>query len=106
MSESATESSTSNAAGGPQRPLDFSTYLMSLGTSALVQMGEAPDPESNECQCCDLVGARQTIDLMALLEEKTAGNLNHKEESLLRSLLRDLRTRWVAAAKRERNQRQ
>ena len=88
------------------RPLDFSTYLMSLGTSALVQMGEAPDPVSNRCQGCDLEGARQTIDLLAVLEHKTAGNLEHQEEALLRSLLRDLRTRWVAAAKRARNQRQ
>jgi hypothetical protein len=88
--------------GGAPRPLDFSTYLMSLGTSALVQMGEAPDPSSGAAMPCDLQGARQTIDLLALLEVKTEGNRTAKEDALLRGLLRDLRVRWVRAAKRNR----
>lgn len=84
------------------RPLDFATYLMSLGTSALVQMGEAPDPDSGDAMPCDLGSARQTIDLLALLEHKTEGNRTPKEDALLRGLLQDLRVRWVRAAKRNR----
>ena len=87
---------------GATRPLDFSTYLMSLGTSALVQMGEAPDPTSGDAVPCDLASARQTIDLLALLEAKTQGNRSAKEDALLRGLLRDLRVRWVRAAQRNR----
>lgn len=93
---------TPEADGSATRPLDFSTYLMSLGTSALVQMGEAPDPTSGAAMPCDLQGARQTIDLLALLEAKTEGNRSAKEDALLRGLLRDLRVRWVRAAKRNR----
>lgn len=84
------------AADGPDRPLDFSTFLLSLGTSAMVQMGEAPIPGEfgNEL---DLRGARQTIDILGMLEEKTHGNLTAGEASLLRNLLRDLRLRFLRA---------
>ncbi|MCP4868862.1 MAG: DUF1844 domain-containing protein [Proteobacteria bacterium] len=83
------------------RPLDFSTFLLSLGTSALVQLGEAPDPTQGGDPCPDLAGARQTIDLLALLEHKTRGNLDDKELKLLNNLLTDLRTRFVHATKKE-----
>ncbi len=83
------------------RPLDFSTFLVSLGTSALVQLGEAPDPTQGGQPCPDLAGARQTIDLLGLLEAKTVGNLDDGEAKLLKNLLADLRTRFVHASKRE-----
>lgn len=83
-----------------ERPLDFSTYLMSLAASALVQLGEAPDPETGEQPERDLGAARQTIDVLALLQDKTSGNLDEAEERLLRNLVRDLRFRFVQAAKR------
>jgi hypothetical protein len=79
-----------------QRPLDFSTFLLSLGTSALVQLGEAPDPTTGLSHPADLAGARQTIDLLGLLEDKTRGNLSESEDNLLRNLLRDLRVHYVA----------
>ena len=81
---------------GAQRPLDFSTFLLSLGTSALVQLGEAPDPTTGLPHQTDLAGARQTIDLLGLLESKTRGNLTESEDNLLRNLLRDLRVHYVA----------
>jgi hypothetical protein len=84
------------------RPLDFSTFLVSLGTSALVQLGEAPDPTQGGTTCPDLEGAQQTIDLLGLLETKTAGNLNPAEGRLLQNLLTDLRQRYVHATKRTR----
>lgn len=77
------------------RPLEFSTFLISLGTSALVQMGEAPDPTSGGTMTADLTAARQTIDILGLLEEKTRGNLTDAEDGLLKNLLRDLRFRAV-----------
>lgn len=79
------------------RPLDFSTFLLSLGTSALVQMGEAPVPGMGKVET-DLPGARQTIDILGMLEEKTDGNLSDAEANLLRNLLRDLRLRYVQAS--------
>jgi hypothetical protein len=89
--------STSPSPDG-HRPLDFGTYLMSLGASALVQLGEAPDPMGTTS--VDLAGAHQTIDLLAILETKTAGNLEKTEHRLLKHLLRDLRLRYVAAVRR------
>lgn len=83
--------------GGDTCPLDFSTFLVSLGTSALVQLGEAPDPTRGGKPCTDLEGARQTIDLLGLLEDKTQGNLKPGEAQLLKSLLADLRIRYVHA---------
>ena len=77
------------------RPLDFSTYLISLGASALVQLGEAPDPAGGTSR--DVAGARQTIDLLGILEAKTAGNLEPSEARLLKHLLNDLRLRFSAS---------
>jgi len=84
--------------GAGNRPLDFSTFVLSLGTSALVQLGEAPAPGGQEFER-DLEGARQTIDILAMLDNKTRGNLSEQEASLLRNLLTDLRLRVVRAGK-------
>ena len=80
------------------RPLDFSTFVLSLGTSALVQMGEAPVPDGEHHEK-DLNGARQTIDILSMLESKTQGNLTPAEANLLRNLIRDLRLRYVRSGK-------
>ncbi|MCO4769667.1 MAG: DUF1844 domain-containing protein [Deltaproteobacteria bacterium] len=89
--------SASDSATG-HRPLDFQTFVLSLGTSALVQLGEAPVPGQTSFEK-DVEGARQTIDILAMLETKTAGNLTEQESSLLRNLLTDLRLRFVRAGK-------
>lgn len=94
MSEQPTNEGPEPTAGGA-RPLDFSTFLLSLGTSALVQLGEAPDPSTGNVHPADPLAARQTIDLLGLLEEKTSGNLSEAESNLLRNLLRDLRLHYV-----------
>ena len=83
---------------GDSARLNFTTFLLSLGTSALVQMGDVPDPTGQEET--DLAGARQTIDLLDLLHEKTRGNLDEDEERLLKRLRTDLKLRFVEAAKR------
>lgn len=73
-------------------PIDFNILVLSLSTSALMQMGEATDQEPVPP---DLVLARQTIDLLAVLEDKTRGNLTGEEERLLQQVLTDLRVRFV-----------
>jgi hypothetical protein len=78
--------------------LDFSTFLLSLASSAMVHLGDLPHPEGGAAQR-NLPQAKQTIDLMALLEEKTKGNLTPDEAHFLGSALRDLRLRYVEASR-------
>ena len=83
----------------PKRPrLDFNALVLSLGSSALIHLGEAPDPVSGKTQEPDLPLAQQSIDLLVLLQEKTRGNLSEDEAHFLDTLLYDLRVRYVAAA--------
>src|SRR5438067_7973286 len=87
----------------PKQPnLDFNAFVLSLGSSALIHLGEAPDPVSGKTQEPDLLLAQESIDLLALLQEKTRGNLSEDEARFLDTLLYDLRVRYVAAAGRPR----
>jgi hypothetical protein len=83
--------------------IDFMTLVVSLSQTALVHLGEAIDPESGgggEGQrSLDLPMARQTIDLLGVLQEKTKGNLTGDEERLLDQVLYDLRLRFVEVAR-------
>jgi Domain of unknown function (DUF1844) len=86
-----------------QQPvLDFTALVLSLGSSALINLGEAPDPVTGETQEPDFALAQQSIDLLALLQEKTRGNLTDDERRFLDTMLYDLRTRYVAASARPR----
>ena len=78
--------------------IDFSTFILSLSHSVLVHMGDAPDPTSGKPDA-NLPMARQTIDLLVLLEEKTKGNLSGEEERVLTQTLYDLRMRFVEVSK-------
>jgi hypothetical protein len=78
--------------------VNFSSFLVSLASSAMVHLGETPDPTGGNSGL-DLVLARNTIDVLGLLKEKTKGNLDPEESKLLDALLYDLRTRFVAKAK-------
>ncbi len=75
--------------------IDFSTFILSLSTSALYHLGLAEDPATGEKGETDLPLASQVIDTLSLLQEKTRGNLDPEEERLLTSLLYDLRMRYV-----------
>jgi hypothetical protein len=79
----------------PPREIDFTTFCISLASSAFVHLGEVPHPESQKVEP-DLLLAKQTIDLLGLLQAKTRGNLTAEEEKLLEHLLADLRLRYVA----------
>jgi hypothetical protein len=78
--------------------IDFSTFVLSLSHSALMHLGEAPHPETGQVEK-NLILARQTIDLIAMLEEKTKGNLAGDEERLIGQILFDLRMRYVELSK-------
>ncbi|MES1210095.1 MAG: DUF1844 domain-containing protein [Pseudomonadota bacterium] len=84
------------AAGFP--PVDFHTFILSLGSSALLHLGELEHPEAGDARQ-DLSLAKHTIDILAMLDEKTKGNLSPAEEKLMESLLFDLRLRYVEATK-------
>ena len=84
------------AAGLPA--VDFHTFVLSLGSSALLHLGELEHPDVGAPQK-DLPLAKHTIDILVMLEEKTRGNLTPAEEKLIGSLLYDLRLRYVEAQK-------
>lgn len=75
--------------------IDFATFVLSLSTTALYQMGLLPDPTSGQRQAPDRALARQTIDTIEMLREKTRGNLDDEERKLLDSLLYELRVKFV-----------
>ncbi len=87
-----------NTVEAPQAlaPLDFCTYILSLASSAMVTMGKVPAPGESESHA-DLIAAKQIIDILGILEEKTKNNLSTAEEKLLSSVLYDLRIQFVDA---------
>jgi len=85
------------APAGRQSPLSFSAFLTSLGYQTLMHLGEVPHPETQE-RHLDLDAARETIDLLIMLESKTKGNLTQEEEKLLKGLLQELQMKFVAKA--------
>jgi hypothetical protein len=78
--------------------VNFSSFLLSLSSSTLLHLGEIADPQSGENKK-DLALAKQTIDIITLLKDKTKGNLSEEEKNLLEHLLYDLRMRFVRASK-------
>lgn len=75
-------------------PLTFEHFLLSLSTAALFHLGEIPHPETKEKKV-DLVQAKQSIDILGLIHEKTKGNLSDSEQTLLDRMLAELRMRFV-----------
>ena len=74
--------------------LTFSAFVLGLASSALIHLGVHQNPETGSITI-DLTLARQSIDVLALLREKTRGNLSADEEQLFSSVLSDLRLRFV-----------
>jgi hypothetical protein len=77
--------------------VSFSGFVISLTTTAAVHFGDYPDPVTGETNPPNLEAASQMIDILAMLELKTRGNLSAQERSLLEQVLYDLRMRFVAA---------
>jgi hypothetical protein len=94
----ASEPTGSTGSGLPR--VDFSTFVLSLGTSAYYHLGIVAHPESGQkVSEPELALARNTIDTLELLEVKTRGNLDAHERELLESLLYELRMHFVEAGK-------
>ena len=74
--------------------INFSTFIFSLSSSALLHFGEIPDPSSGTKEK-NLPMAKHTIDILGMLEEKTRGNLTLDEEQLFKNILYDLRMLYV-----------
>ncbi len=109
-----TPSSATDEAGKGQRVADaatqsqqehlpeisFSTFVISLSTQALMQLGEIKNPLSEKLET-DIAGAKQMIDILGMLQEKTRGNLATDEQSLIEDILFDLRMKYVEAVKKK-----
>ena len=76
--------------------LSFITFVLSLASSAAIHFGDLPDP-SGQLSEPNLEGAAQMIAILALLEEKTRGNLTAEERQVLEQVLYELRLRFVEA---------
>jgi hypothetical protein len=81
----------------PQQ-VDFATLVLSFATSALIQMGAAPDPATGKV-AKDLGLAKQNIDILEILQKKTKGNLSRDEQALLEGVLTEVRLRFVEACR-------
>ncbi len=80
----------------PLPKIDFSSFILSLYSSGLVQLGKVEDPSTGKTSK-NLDLAKHTIDMIAMLEEKTRGNLNEEEQNLLKALLSEIRIAYVEA---------
>ncbi len=81
--------------------ISFIGFVISLASTAAVHFGDAENPVSGAMEKPDLRAAKQMIDILALLEEKTRGNLTAEERSVLEQVLYELRMRFVQAAAAE-----
>ena len=98
-----TSDTPSPSSGGQDQPgISFAGFILSLATTAAVHFGDIADPNTGERQNPDLIAAQQMIELIALLQEKTKGNLTTDESKLVDDLLYELRMRFVQAQQGER----
>jgi hypothetical protein len=81
--------------------LSFSSFVLSLASTAAIHFGDLPDPVSGEPAEVNLEGAAQMIEILALLDQKTRGNLTADERQLLEQVLYELRMRFVEASSQE-----
>ncbi|HEX9264214.1 MAG TPA: DUF1844 domain-containing protein [Candidatus Binatia bacterium] len=79
--------------------INFSTFVISLSTQALMHLGEIANPISEKVEI-DVPVAKQMIDILAMLKDKSRGNLNASEDRLMEDILFDLRMKYVEAVKK------
>ena len=80
-------------------PVNFSSFIMSLATQALMQLGAIKPPEGVDL-AVDAAAARQTIDIISMLRDKTNGNLGSEEQHLMDEIVNSLRIQFVQKAKK------
>jgi hypothetical protein len=81
----------------PEPGITFSNFILSLATTAAVHFGDLADPNTGSKATPNLEAAAQMIELIAMLQEKTKGNLDEPESRLVDDLLYELRVRYVQA---------
>lgn len=79
-------------------PIDFTTFILSLASATMIDLGEMEGPDG--LRHPNLPMARHHVDILAMLQEKTRGNLSGEEERLLHQLLYDLRMRFIHLAEK------
>jgi hypothetical protein len=94
---SSAAASTESAHVAPVPPVTFSSFVISLGSSSLMLMGEQLDPQQSPMPV-NLPQAKEIIDLLSVLEDKTKGNLTPDEQTVLRDMLYALRMKYVTLA--------
>ncbi|MCI0416292.1 DUF1844 domain-containing protein [bacterium] len=93
-----TEKRETKKDGEPQPGIDFIAILFTFVHTCLIYLGEVKDPEGKSSEE-NLEGARQMIDILEIMQQKTKGNLTAQEEQYLESALYDLRMRYMKKAK-------
>jgi hypothetical protein len=90
-----------DATGTPHDPtaVTFVGFILSLAHTAAFHFGDVPDPTTGQAGTPNLAAAQQLIDILALLEQKTRGNLSAEERQLLEQVLYELRLRYVEVSK-------
>ncbi|HVH28791.1 MAG TPA: DUF1844 domain-containing protein [Vicinamibacterales bacterium] len=81
-----------------QPALSFSGFVLSLASTAAIHFGDLPDPATGTRSEPNLEGAAQMIEILALLDVKTRGNLTAEERQILEQVLYELRLRFVEAS--------
>ena len=81
----------------PLPEVTFSTFVLSLASSALMHLGEVPDPDTGKTVRNEVL-ARNAIDLLTMLDDKTRNGLTPDESKLMRDVLYELRMKFVAQA--------
>ena len=94
MEEKREEAPQDESARAPLPEVNFNSLIFSLSSSAFLHLGEIPDPNTGETRQ-DLALAKHTINTIAMLKEKTKGNLKEEEQKFLDSILTDLRWQYV-----------
>ncbi len=94
MNQQSCGCSSGHASGGPMPEVTFSTFILSLASSALVHLGEVPNPETGSTET-NLPLAKHSIDVLEMLHMKTERCLDEQERKLLESILYELRMKFV-----------
>jgi hypothetical protein len=84
---------------GHNEKIDFETFIYSLGTSALVSLGAIDNPLDEKVEV-NLESARQNIEVIELIQEKTRGNLTESEKKVLNAILGEIKAKFVEALKK------
>jgi uncharacterized protein DUF1844 len=83
----------------PEPALSFTAFVLSLASTAAIHFGDLPDPVTGEAVEQNLAGAAQMIEILALLDQKTRGNLTAEERQVLEQVLYELRLRFIDATR-------